>query len=792
MKTMKSLYLLCFLTLICTNQSVHCQDLTAQKETITKSFADYFFLERENIHLHLDKNVFLTNEEIWFKGYVFHRKNNLPFLITSNVYAVLIDQEGKKMSQKLLFANNGTFSGNFKLDATFKSGVYYIQLYTNWMNNFTEDESSVYKINIINEATPYYLDYTTPNYEKINVDFHPEGGNFIEGVSNAVGIQLSDCFGNPIPHQPIEIKDAKNETIRNFTVNSLGFGKFDLTPNNETYTAVFFINDKKIETVLPKAVSNGIALEVNNFAVPNKTVIKIKTNAQTIASFANKPLLLVLQQDDKSTIIDVNFENEKTETELIISNDLLYEGTNTIRIIDANLNQMAERIVFKYPKETTQLDIKVESKTDNSVTVSGNLNFPNANFSVAILPENSKASNTSSVIYGAFLLQPYLSDNVFNAKYYFTNQSKAKHYELDLMLLNQKSSKYNWQNTLSNPPKITHEFDIGLTIKGGINQIISDKSKYKIQLYSITAQLNEFSEINAQNEFYFKNMVVGDGTFVDISLLKYNDLQKPLPLKMYAKIIDGNRTFKYPFQPKPFLCELKTKSASDFEMPEFQKNIVYLENVEVESKFKLKRQMQFGNSSLRGYKIIAENNNLTVVNFIQQNGFDTFRDRGEVGIFGRSRTTINGQRSSPVVYLDNVLLLTFDELWDLQMEDIDEIYINAQAIVPSVTNNIGIIKIYRKKLKSSDIKPTKDESKELMIENGFAEILPFKNAEYNNNGGDGFDNLGLIHWIPTVLSEVNGSFKFQFPSGNEKNIKLLIEGFTSDGKLISEIITLSL
>jgi hypothetical protein len=287
-------------------------------------------------------------------------------------------------------------------------------------------------------------------------------------------------------------------------------------------------------------------------------------------------------------------------------------------------------------------------------------------------------------------------------------------------------------------------------------------------------------------------MVVGDGTFVDISLLKYNDLQKPLPLKMYAKIIDGNRTFKYPFQPKPFLCELKTKSASDFEMPEFQKNIVYLENVEVESKFKLKRQMQFGNSSLRGYKIIAENNNLTVVNFIQHNGFDTFRDRGEVGIFGRSRTTINGQRSSPVVYLDNVLLLTFDELWDLQMEDIDEIYINAQAIVPSVTNNIGIIKIYRKKLKSSDIKPTKDESKELTIENGFAEILPFKNAEYNNNGGDGFDNFGLIHWIPTVLSEVNGSFKFQFPSGNEKNIKLLIEGFTSDGKLISEIITLSL
>ena len=110
------------------------------KEKIGKAITDYFHLERENIHVHLDKKIFLNNEQIWFKGYVFHRKLNIPFFATTNIYANLIDDDGNIIDTQLLYGNIASFSGSFKLNDTFKSGRYYLQFYTNWMNNFTEDE----------------------------------------------------------------------------------------------------------------------------------------------------------------------------------------------------------------------------------------------------------------------------------------------------------------------------------------------------------------------------------------------------------------------------------------------------------------------------------------------------------------------------------------------------------------------------------------------------------------------------------------------------------------------------
>ena len=64
--------------------NLHAQD--EKKDAIAKALNDYFFLERENIHVQLNKSIYTTNEQIWFKGYVFHRKKNIPFFTTVNIY----------------------------------------------------------------------------------------------------------------------------------------------------------------------------------------------------------------------------------------------------------------------------------------------------------------------------------------------------------------------------------------------------------------------------------------------------------------------------------------------------------------------------------------------------------------------------------------------------------------------------------------------------------------------------------------------------------------------------------
>ena len=85
------------------------------KEKITSHFDKYFGLEREIIHVQLDKDVFLSDEQIWFKGYVLNRKTKTPFSLTTNVFAVLMDQQGNKMEEQLVFSSGGSFSGNLKL-----------------------------------------------------------------------------------------------------------------------------------------------------------------------------------------------------------------------------------------------------------------------------------------------------------------------------------------------------------------------------------------------------------------------------------------------------------------------------------------------------------------------------------------------------------------------------------------------------------------------------------------------------------------------------------------------------
>ena len=759
-----------------------------EREKMTNAIIDYYVLDREKIHLHINKSIFHSNEEIWFKGYVYDRKKKMPNVFTSNVFTILTDHNGNKIAEQLLYASNGIFSGSFKLDATFASGTYFIRTNTNWMNNFSEDESSVFRIDIINAADKAYPRFNATDDSKINISFHAEGGNLIAGTTNNIGIAVADCNGNPLPLKEVEIIDSQQQIVRKVPFNSFGYGKFELTPGNDTYKARINYNGKTTEEPLPVVLQRGIALEVNTYALSNRSIIKIRTNTHSLKNYADNPLLMVIQQDSKASFFEIGFEDGIPEQELILSNDYLYEGISTIRILDSELNQVAERIVFKYPKKMAVLSISPDTAKNSSGHFSGKSNIPNANFSITVLPENSVASTTAS-LYASTLLNPYLTSDVSNAAYYFDQPSKAKHYELDLLLLQQKS-RYRWQDILTKPPKQLYDFEYGLTMKGTINQTITNREKYKIKLYSLQAQIIAFSEINEKNEFEFKNLALADSTWVHLSFVKTPDLNTALPTKIVAKIINGKRGLNKNFNPD--LPDCAKLMDTIFDMPQFQKGVIQLDNVDVESKFKLKRQMQYGNAMLKGYKITAENNGLDVLNFIQQNGFDVLKSGANINIFGRSRTTINGQRNMPVVFLDNMRLMSLDELWGMRMDEIDEIYLNAHAISPSMENTIGIIKIYRNKINLFEIDDSKIKSVKMQITNGYAKIRRFENAEYSNTADNGFENFGLIDWMPMIMTDEAGDFSFRIPNTNRKKVKILIEGMAPDGTIISEVRSISL
>lgn len=765
------------------------QNSNEDKEKIVKIISSYFELDRENIHLQFDKNIFLTDEKIWFKGYVFNRKTKTPFFTTTNVYATLYDENGTKIAEKLLYGNNGSFSGNFELDDTFSSGKYYVQVYTNWMNNFIENESATFEIDVIDKSNPS-LKKNTPDYSKINIEFFPEGGKIIESIKNNIGIKISDCNGKPFPITEGEIINSEGKLIQKFPINRFGYGKFQLPPDNKLYKASFTVNNQKVEEIIPAGEPYGLAIETNNYILKDKTITKIRTNEKSLGKIAEKPLYLIVQQDDKSSIFDINFSNKQLEQTLIFSNENLYEGVNTIRIVDTDMNQLAERFIFTYPKESLNLTLEIPKKANDSVTISGKINFPYNNVSISILPENTISINKETDIFGSLFINPYLNENAIETAYYFNESLKTRFYEMDLLLLNQKTGKYKWTDIVAGPPKKNTEFEIGLTVKGTINQTLNAKNRPKIQLFSAKGGVNEFSEINQKNEFFFDNLVLGDSTWVNFTL---KEADKFVPIKLYPQVLNAKGRFLKPFVPKQKSCQPIIEKIEN-EIPSFSKEVVYLDDVEITGnvKKKMKYKNAAGNMNLRAFKISDTENNtyIDVLQFIQQNGFEVVNSGGQVGVYSKRASSIQSGKGSPAVFIDNVQLMGFDRLVNMRMDEIDEIYLSANAFIPSVRNSAGIIKIY---LKTGPSSPAyKKTSYPFVIQQGFADIDDFKAPNYASTTNKGFQNFGTLGWFPTIMSQEDGSFKIQVPKMNQKKIRLLIEGFSVDGKLISEIRTIDL
>lgn len=764
------------------------QQNTADKENIGKHLEDYFFLDRENIHIQFNKNTYLTNENIWFKGYVYHRKKKLPFYNTTNVYATIYDDNGTKIKECLLFTSNGSFTGNFELNDSFKSGKYYVHFFTNWMNNFKENESSVVEIQIINNNEKTFLLDNKIDYSKANIDFYPEGGTIIKNVQNSIGIKISDCNGKPIPISEVEILDHENKLIQKVAINKFGLGKFLLLADKNAKVSCL-INGEKIEINLPLYSDDGISLEINNYSLKDKTIAKIRINENKLEAYKTKKTYLLVHQDEKFNIFDIDFSNNNPEQTILFPNENLFDGVNSIRIIDENKKQIAERLVFKYPNNFLKFEFNKLKTAKDTIVFKANSISQNSNVSISILPETSLASNFENTLFSSFLISPYLSEKCLESNYYFEGISKLKHHAIDLFLMNQKSGKYKWDNITGAPPKSDHPFDFGISLKGTLNQTLKDSKKFRVKLYSIKAEINESTEINSKNEFFFNNLILADSTWVNFTLV--NEKNQSTQLKLYPQILNGRRIFNKPFIPIKKDCESFEKV--EHELPSFFNEAITLNQVDIkiEKKKALKHSKTLGNGNLRGFKV-DEKDNTEVLDYIRNNGFEVPSNTSSltVQIFGRSITTLNGARNTPVLFIDGLQQMNFDLLLNMKMNEIDEIYLNPNAIVASVNNNQGIIKIYRRT--SNILNNPKSDAKPFEIKNAFSKIEPFKNIIYTSTESKGFQNFGVINWIPALTKQLSGEFTFNTPHMNQKKVKVLIEGFTADGHLISEIRTIDL
>jgi hypothetical protein len=756
------------------------------KSKIGVVLENYFKLDREAIHIHVNKSTFLSEETIWYQGYIVNRKTNKPFY-TSNVFVLLFDENGKQLSEKLVFADNGVFSGHIKLGPNLDSGNYYIQVYTNWMNNFTENESTLVKVNIINP------DQGIRNTKKIvketlKVYLNPEGKNLISGVSNAIGIQVKDCNNNAPTDLEATIQNSKGEALQTVKLNNYGFGKFYTIPTTEVLRVVVKYEDKIIENNLPPANLIGVAIEASSFMLDNKTTIKVKTNKSSFNSLQFRGLNLVIHQDQNYIVEPLNINPNNLEQIIVVNNTDLNPGINTIRIIDNELKQWSERQIYISPIAKNNYDVIKNNQQENIIKLAAFSNSTNNMISISVLPVETKSIDDNNSIIAGLTINPYLKTSLLNSNYYLNDVNRLKYYELDLALLNQESLKYDWEYMKLQPPTAHYTFDIGINLKGTVANPLKSKSFHKVKLVSSKEFITASADVTENGTFEFQNLLLTDSTNVNLSLHKLPNFEY-VDAKLALQVVNRKKPYNKVFTgliKKNCNSENDTIKTVNLDLPDFKEKAIQLQEVLSKNK---KKQLTYNkilsNMMLRGHKIDSTNNFSSILNFIEQNGFKVDRTIGKINIYCRLPQMSPGPPPTPIVYIDDrQLYFDYNELEFLKMDELDEIYINALAIVVGINNNLGIIRIYTKKQQNAYSKKSNPNS--FFVKDAFSKNSTFQNLEYENASSNGFNNFGTINWFTKTISDSNGNFTFDILDYNKKNCKIIIEGMTTDGQIFHE------
>lgn len=764
----------------------------SNQDKITQYLADYFLEDREIIHVQFNKTLYTNNEDIAFKGYILSKNRDIPNSNTTNVQLVIYNNENQIIQKQLLYAQNGIFSGGIHLNEKFIPGKYHFHFYTNWMNNFKEDDSFYQTIEIIDRNKPYTFETNEPNWETAEISLFPEGGIILNDIVNTIGVKIVDCNKKGIEIADGIILDSKSNEITNFNTNKMGNGVIYLRPDiNEKYTLKINTDKLKIERPLGKISETGLILTEHNYPAKNNLLIVLKTNEKGLQVNQNKKFIVLIQQNGSSMQQEVTFNNNKTQQPIFFDKKFLSNGIHTVRLLDEDLNEITERLTYIEEDANPITTLQTKTTANDSIILSGEVEADKGHLSISVLPEKSVCNNQKKSILGTFYLNAYLEKPVSDTYFYFNPENRTRIQDIELLLVTQNRGKYLWENIKAGPPKISYEFEKGITINGKVEREQKPNSKNKISLLALKKNLFDETTIDQNNDFKFEHFFVQDSTILAIQMT--NEKNNTLTTKIEARIARNEPRFVMgPSFEKPFCSvEKSTENVFNFLPPKIKTTLLK----EVEVKNTSKKEVFIHKSEVshmaKAFKIDGKSYQ-TLLSFLSSNGYNTGIDpsSGTVYIADR-RDAYKGwapgsylTATPPNIYIDNFLLYDFNELYHLTLDQIDEIYIDRTGSSDiTALRGHGTIKIFMKTGQKNEYFKVKHTS--LIVTKGFAQNFSYKATPIEDQ--DEFNYFGTLNWSPNIELIDRSDFQIKIPKNKQKEIQVLIEGFTDDGYLISQV-----
>lgn len=659
----------------------------------------------------------------------------------------------------------------------------------------------------------------------IDLQFFPEGGKLVKGLSSKVGFKAINTNGLGEAVEGM-LLDKNNDTIVRFQSNELGMGSIKLEPKTigKAFKAVFKTNSsntyKEVEFPLVQATGYVMAVEERD----QNLLIGISSNVKT-----SGPITLM------GTCR--GFEYFKQEAQLmdgryiyVIPKYTFPEGVVMLTLMDEMDRPQAERLYFNERLETRMnLDLFLDKSTYSkrgavqlSVEAKSNSDRPlKTNISVLTVDSklNGEAFDDRINILSYLLMSSDLKGTIESPGSYFRSDDPL---DIDVLMLTQGWRAYKYKDESR---KLNYIKEAGLRISGIVNtKNKKDKNRsFDLMLMTLDKERAIYTTpVNVPGNF---SIDIEDiyGDYREVALQSAQNTKRDKKELIIA--VNRKRAFppKFEYKNQSLVIDSLTQKIINENRDQKIENDTYQFNtygttvldevVLTGYNMTPKRQEVFDRYGppdivIKGEEIIEKEKNwnwglMSVL-------FDFFPDKVRVDpdpqgnliarVLGEATLYIvDGIPVRPDFY-NQLQYISVDEVTSFEILETSKnyarLYIQVNGPGPYIPNFGGIISIYtRRGIGLQGALISSEDSFDRHKIQVFAADKEFYVPEYDVTSfyEDSKPDTRLpIYWKPKVETDDNGKADIKYyHSDDTGQFKIIVEGITSDGQIGYQIINYS-
>lgn len=413
-------------------------------DSILGKFNDYRTSSTtEKIYAHIDQQLCLTGETMWFKLYLVNSSSHKPSDLSKVAYVELIDNVNHAVLQTKIAMKDGVGSGSLFIPASLASGHYTFRAYTAWMKNFPATFFFHRQITVINPFRRLDPEKKAPAAKPV-VHFYPEGGTLINGVPTRIAYRIvspSDSL------HLMSIRVVSSDTLTSRS-DRYGMGSFTLR-SDASLPAVAWLVDESGKTQplkLPASQDAGFSLHAQDSTDQWLTLKIRKVNIQNELSH----VYILVHARNMVSFARVQ-RLRGGQARVTVPKATLAEGISHITVFDAEMRPVCERLYFMpvqrlltISSALTQREYGVRRKVTLDLEarrdgVAASL----ANLSVTVYRRDTLRHNESHILNSIWLdsdlddVPPFPAD-------FLTSSTPEKREVLDHLMLTHGWRRFTW------------------------------------------------------------------------------------------------------------------------------------------------------------------------------------------------------------------------------------------------------------------------------------------------------------------------------------------------------------